>query len=157
MKKRLLLAVLVISSSLFTGAAQARVETHEFASPAEEARYKRFIAEFRCLVCQNQNLADSNAELAQDLRAETYRMIREGASDEQIVGFMVSRYGDFVLYKPPLNTRTAPLWVGPFLLLLLAAAIAGVFVLRQRRARAEPLSNADHERATKLLHGERKP
>lgn len=151
MKKLLLLLALVCFGPLGIGLVEARIETHEFSSPTEEARYKRFIEEFRCLVCQNQNLADSNAELAQDLRAETYRLIKQGATDEQIVAFMVSRYGDFVLYRPPLNTRTAPLWVGPFLLLLLAAAVVGVFVLRQRRARTNVLTGAEHERAAKLL------
>ena len=89
----------------------AAVEVHEFDDPVQEARYKKLIAELRCLVCQNQNLADSNAELAQDLRNKTYEMVRAGQSDEDIIGYMVQRYGDFVLYRPPLKATTVLLWL----------------------------------------------
>ncbi len=91
-------------------------EPREFASIEEERRYKVLVNELRCLVCQNQNIADSNAELAADLRELAYGMIKKGDSDEQIIAFMVDRYGEFVLYRPRLKTSTVALWLGPFLL-----------------------------------------
>ena len=90
-----------------TSSGLAVIETYEFSDPAHESRYQDMIAQLRCLVCQNQNLADSNAELAKDLRERTFEMINAGASDEDIVDFMIARYGDFVLYKPPFRLRTS--------------------------------------------------
>jgi cytochrome c-type biogenesis protein CcmH len=106
--------------------------------------------ELRCLVCQNQTLAESNAPLAVDLRKEMREQLAKGASEREVREFMVARYGDFVLYKPPFKASTAALWLGPFALLL-----AGIVLLvrRVRRPRApEPaLSAAERERAAKLL------
>ena len=106
--------------------------------------------ELRCLVCQNQTLAESNAPLAVDLRKEMREQLAKGASEREVREFMVARYGDFVLYKPPFKASTAALWLGPFVLLL-----AGIVLLvrRVRRPRApEPaLSAAERERAAKLL------
>jgi cytochrome c-type biogenesis protein CcmH len=95
------------------------VETmHPFASSEQEALYQRLITELRCLVCQNQNIADSDAELAADLRQKTYELINQGNNEAQIKAYMQQRYGDFVLYSPPLNQATWLLWCLPFLLLL---------------------------------------
>jgi len=106
--------------------------------------------ELRCLVCQNQTLAEPNAPLAVDLRKEMREQLAKGASEREVREFMVARYGDFVLYKPPFKASTAALWLGPFVLLL-----AGIVLLvrRVRRPRApEPaLSAAERERAAKLL------
>ena len=128
----------------------AAIESLEFATAGEESRYQNMIGQLRCLVCQNQNLADSNADLAKDLRAKTYQMIRSGASDTEIVDFMVTRYGDFVLYRPPLRGRTALLWGGPFIFLLIALAVF-FYTLRRRRIVAEPLNRKQQSRAAKLL------
>lgn len=119
--------------SLLATAVSARVEVLEFGSPDEERRYKNLIAELRCLVCQNQNLADSDADLAADLRRITHRMIVEGKSDGDIVEFMVERYGDFVLYRPPLKPETAALWIGPAVLFGAGVVILVVFVRRRER------------------------
>jgi len=102
-------------------------------------RYKTLIAELRCLVCQNQNIADSDADLAADLRREVHRMILEGKSDEAIIDFMVTRYGDFVLYRPPLKAKTVLLWGAPFVL-----GIGGVvlLLLQLRRRHADPTTAA---------------
>ena len=108
------------------------------------------INELRCLVCQNQNLADSNADLAKDLRRKTYQMIRAGKSDAQIIDFMITRYGDFVLYRPPLRPRTVLLWVGPLLFLLVALAIF-ISVVRARRSIAAGLTPAERAQADSLL------
>lgn len=116
------------------GSAAAQVfEAREFDHPEDARRYQALVSELRCLVCQNQNLADSNAPLAADLRQLTYGMIREGKSDAEIIDFMVARYGDFVLYRPPLKPATAILWSGPFLLLALGLWL----LLRQLRRRAQ--------------------
>ncbi|MCB1742895.1 MAG: cytochrome c-type biogenesis protein CcmH [Gammaproteobacteria bacterium] len=126
-------------------------EPREFLSQDQEQRYKQLIAELRCLVCQNQNLADSGAELATDLRNEVYKMILAGDTDTQIVAFMVARYGDFVLYRPPLKLVTVGLWVGPLLLIAL-----GLLLLYQTRRRfrsdaAANLSDAERARLNELL------
>jgi cytochrome c-type biogenesis protein CcmH len=102
------------------------------ADPALEAQVMKIASELRCLVCQNQTLADSDATLAQDLREQMRVMLHQGADAEQVRAFMTQRYGDFVLYRPPLKASTVPLWAGPAVLLL--AGLAVLFaVLRQRK------------------------
>ena len=122
------------------------------ANPEVEARLKVLAVELRCLVCQNQTLADSNAPLAEDLRREVREMIVKGMSDREIIDFLVARYGDFVLYRPPWKLTTTLLWVGPFLLLG-AGAIGLVFALRRRQRKVTDvtLSDAEHSRVAKLL------
>ena len=141
----LLLAVALVAPVAAGEAAPAAED------PALEKRVIELAAELRCLVCQNQSLADSNAGLAVDLRNQIRERMREGQSESQIVDFMVARYGDFVLYRPPVKGTTALLWFGP--ILLVAVGLVVLFVrLRRRRAVAEPeLSAVDHERAARLL------
>jgi len=110
----------------------AGIEINTFESPQQEADYNELVDELRCLVCQNQNLADSNAELAVDLRNEVLKMITEGSSKKEILDFMVTRYGDFVLYKPPVQSNTAVLWIGPFVILAIGLLVAFIFVRRHR-------------------------
>ena len=117
-------AVLFFSIGITAPPVHAVLEPFKFESSSQESRYRALIAELRCLVCQNQNLADSNAELARDLRLLTHNMILSGSSDADIVQFMVSRYGDFVLYRPPFKPSTALLWLAPLILLT-----GGFFVL----------------------------
>ena len=118
--KRLRTALLLCA---LVGGAQAADTPCQFEQPDQAARYQRLTEELRCLVCQNQNLADSHADLAQDLRNEVYRMITGGQTDRQIVDFMVARYGEFVLYRPPVSPLTWLLWFGPFLLLAGAGGV----------------------------------
>jgi len=120
----------------FISAQAGSIETHSFDDPKQEATYKQLIQELRCLVCQNQNIAGSNAELAQDLRRQTYEMVTKGATRDEVVDFMVTRYGDFVLYKPPFKIKTALLWIGPSLLLLLSLIFL-VIHIRKRPKTAE--------------------
>ena len=136
--------LLVLSSP-----APAVIETYEFSDPAEETRYQNMIAQLRCLVCQNQNLADSNADLAKDLRARTYQMISAGSTDDEIAEFMTARYGDFVLYRPPLRLRTALLWLGPFAILLVALVIF-FFTVRKSRT-VSIMSEQERAKAARLL------
>jgi cytochrome c-type biogenesis protein CcmH len=124
------------------------------ADPALEARVQALSAELRCLVCQNQTLADSNAPLAVDLRNQIREQMRAGASERDVIDFLVARYGDFVLYRPPFKPLTLLLWSGPLILLL-----AGLVLLlrRLRAGRAEPqaeLSEEERARARMLLSGD---
>lgn len=112
-----------------------------------EARYRALIDELRCLVCQNQSIAESNAPLASDLRDQVRAQIAAGRTDAEIVEFLTARYGDYVLYRPPFKARTMLLWLGPFALLLAAAGAAVFFIRRSRGTPAPPApSAADLER-----------
>jgi len=146
MKTALVLMLLVFSSSLFAG-----VEVHEFGSPEDEARYRVLTEELRCLVCQNQNLADSNADLAKDLRREVYKMVRSGQSNKQIKSFLVDRYGDFVLYNPPFKISTAALWIGPAILLIGGFILMLRIVSKRKNIVLDKLSDADRQRAKDML------
>jgi len=151
MKRLLSAAVLGL---VLLGTAQAAIDTYEFADEAERQRYRSLIEELRCPKCQNQNIADSDAPIAMDLRAQVYRMLEEGQSNEQIIDFLVSRYGDFVLYKPPVTARTLLLWYGPAGLLLGGFVLLGVVVLRRRgKKSAGPsgLSADEQQRLAALL------
>lgn len=125
-------------------------------NPAVEARLKTLAVELRCLVCQNQTLADSNAPLAEDLRREVREMIARNMTDEQIIDFLVTRYGDFVRYRPPFKMTTLLLWVGPFLLLAVGATVLTVS-LRRRAQRTEEgtLSREEQARIAQLLEGKK--
>ncbi|TBU81941.1 cytochrome c-type biogenesis protein CcmH [Pseudomonas daroniae] len=136
------------------GVAQAAIDTYEFASEAERARYRQLTEELRCPKCQNQNIADSDAPIAMDLRAEIYRMLEAGDSNARIIDYLVARYGDFVLYKPPVTRRTLLLWYGPAALLVGGFVLLGVIVLRRRKAGVEVstgLSSDEQQRLAQLL------
>ena len=145
--------VAILALLLTFGPALAGVEVRQFDDPQTEQRYKHLINELRCLVCQNQNLADSNAELAQDLREQVYAMLEGGASDKEIIDFMVNRYGDFVLYRPPVKSSTLLLWAGPFVFLIGGLVIL-LLVIRRQRKQTPQLSDAQHTKAQQLLKGE---
>ena len=130
---------------------QASIHAFPFDDPVKEKRFNQLSEELRCLVCQNQNLADSNAGLALDLRKELYRMVKAEASDEEIKNFMVSRYGDFVLYEPPVKTTTYLLWFGPFIFGLFAVFILIRIIRRQGTAATQSLSAEEQQRARQLL------
>jgi cytochrome c-type biogenesis protein CcmH len=125
---RLILCGLLLAACL---GATAREAAPAVADPVLEARVMRISAELRCLVCQNQTIADSSSGLADDLRREVREQLRRGATDEQVVQFMTDRYGDFVRYRPPFKASTALLWFGPAVLMV-GGLIALVLVLRRR-------------------------
>ena len=122
--------------ALAAGVAAAQEAAPAAADPELEARMVRITAELRCLVCQNQTIADSNAGLAIDLKNQVREMLRRGDSDQQIIAFMTERYGDFVLYRPPLKKTTAILWFGPAILLVGGLLI--LFLVLRRRSRMDP-------------------
>ncbi len=129
---KVLQTLFLITYLLLTVPVQAGLEAFDFTAGVDEARYKSLISELRCLVCQNQSLADSDAGLAHDLRKEVYELMDQGQSDEQIVDFLVQRYGDFVLYNPPVKPATYLIWFGPFALLLIGLFVL-IRTLRQHR------------------------
>jgi cytochrome c-type biogenesis protein CcmH len=137
MKKTFIAYVLI----LFTATTIAGEANPLAADPVIEARLKAMSTELRCLVCQNQTLADSNAPLAEDLRREIRLQLHEGKSDKEVVDYLVSRYGDFVLYKPPFKSSTALLWLGPFVLML--AGLAGLLLMLRKRQKTNTEAAAD--------------
>lgn len=139
---------LLVALFLFAGAAIAQPTADD---AALEARVLRLAEQLRCLVCQNQTLADSNAELAIDLRTQIREQLRNGASDADVMTFMVQRYGDFVLYRPPVRRSTLLLWFGPLLLLIAAVAVLVAIANKRRRGVARGLSDAERQRADALL------
>ena len=120
---------LFVSAFSFTTTSFAQDQVSD--SPAVEARLKKLSTELRCLVCQNSTLADSDAPLAQDLRNEIRKLIEAGKTDEEVVAYLVARYGDFVTFRPPVNAATALLWFGPFLMLVIGL-ITLIIVLKKR-------------------------
>lgn len=152
MKRLLSAALLGLTLSL---GAQAAIDTYEFNDEAARARYRTLTEELRCPKCQNQNIADSDAPIAMDLRREIHRMLGEGKSDEEIVDFLVARYGDFVRYNPPVNARTWLLWYGPWILLGAGLGVLALIVLRRRRPPASgqgaDLSAEERARLDQLL------
>lgn len=118
----------------------------EFTDQEQEQRYQALTQILRCVVCQNQSLADSNAELAQDLRDLVRNKIIEGQTDQQITEFLVERYGDFVLYNPPLQPKTYALWWGPLVLVLIAFFMLLYFIRRHAKTTAEPPTLTEEER-----------
>jgi cytochrome c-type biogenesis protein CcmH len=131
-----MLKLLCLALALSIGSAAAKEAVPVAADPVLEARMTRITAELRCLVCQNQTIADSHSGLADDLRREVREQLAKGASDEQVVQFMTDRYGDFVRYRPPFKAGTALLWIGPGVLLL--AALGTLALVLRRRSKLAP-------------------
>lgn len=155
MKKLIVILTLSALMMFSTGSFAAPIETFQFDSPEKEKVFHKLSEELRCLVCQNQNIAESNADLAKDLRLEIYTMLSQGKTEEEIVDFMVQRYGDYVLYRPPFKPMTWLLWLGPMIVFFIGL----IFVVRYVKAQSSnvqtaALSDEDVERI-KNLHAER--
>lgn len=146
----LFVVLLVMSFSVNAGS----IEAYSFDNKEQEKVYQSLIEDLRCLVCQNQNIAESNAELAKDMRRKTHEMVIQGKSEKEISAFMVTRYGDFVLYRPPFEPMTWLLWFGPFIIFLIGLVFVVRFMKSQNAgAQTESLSEEDVERI-KNLHSE---
>ncbi|NOR69058.1 MAG: cytochrome c-type biogenesis protein CcmH [Methylomarinum sp.] len=131
--------ILLIFSSVCYGA----VEYKKFDTPEQEEVYKVLIEEIRCLVCQNQTIADSNADLAKDLRRQVYEMLQQGKTKQQIADFMTQRYGDFVLYNPPFKAKTGLLWIGPIVFLLIGLVMLVLFTRKKKALDISDVSETD--------------
>ncbi len=158
MTLKMMWLLVMLAMPMTTGAAP--VETFRFDSPETERLFHKLSEELRCLVCQNQNIAESNAGLAKDLRLELYNMLTAGKSEAEIIDFMVQRYGDYVLYRPPFKPLTWLLWVGPGLLFVIALFFVVRLVRKQSADSAAPVLS-DEEKArieqlkSALARGER--
>lgn len=149
-----MMRIFMLALLLLSGAAVAAIDTYEFDTEEQRARFYQLSNELRCPKCQNQNIADSNAPIANDLRREIFRMLDEGQSNDQIIDFMVMRYGEFVRYRPKLTAQTAVLWFAPAIFLL--AGLIGLIVMVRRRQRdqiasAEQHLDADEQQRLKAL------
>ncbi len=157
---KILIKVIVVSGLLLAShLSSAAIEVHEFKNEIDRQRYQSFIDEMRCPKCQNQNLSGSDSPIALDLRNELYLMIEEGKSDQQIVDFMVERYGEFILYRPRLSPATVLLWAAPVLLLVFGALFLWLLVRKRRRLAQEAetgLSQQERARLDALLNADSK-
>ncbi|WP_082081570.1 cytochrome c-type biogenesis protein [Methylocucumis oryzae] len=113
------------------------IDTLRFDNATQQAEYENITSELRCLVCQNQTIADSNAELAADLRRQVYEMLQQGRSQDEILRFMTDRYGDFVLYNPPFKAKTGVLWLGPVAFLIVGLISVGLVIKHKRKTKPE--------------------
>ena len=149
MMSRILLAFAML---VFAATIAAAVEPSEMLKdPVLEARARAISQELRCLVCQNQSIDDSNADLAHDLRVIVRQRLSAGDSDQQVKDYLTARYGDFVLLNPPVKTKTLILWAGPAILLLLGIAIIAFAARRRRSLAAAPLSEDERKRLARLM------
>lgn len=146
-----ILLVLILSSASVAG--QSR-DIYQFDSREQEQRFQTLTSELRCPKCQNQNIADSNAPISKDMREAVHRMMSDGASDEEITNALVSRFGEFVRYKPEVDGRTIMLWATPALVVFIGIIIVALTVRRSSRANtdADTLTDAERDRASRLLN-----
>ncbi|WP_191923207.1 cytochrome c-type biogenesis protein [Pantoea agglomerans] len=150
MRMLLLLCGLLLSINLW-----ASIDTLQFDSVAQEEQYRDLTASLRCPKCQNNSIADSNAMIAADMRLKVYQLMKQGQSRQQIIDYMVARYGNFVSYSPPVTPSTLVLWAGPALFALLGCAVI-ILRSRQRKTRSE-LDEDEQQRLNALLKSDRKP
>lgn len=138
--------LIIIVLSLLPTLALA-IDSRQFADPEQQKAYEQLTSQLRCLVCQNQTIADSNADLASDLRRQVQEMLQKGKSQDEIIQFMTDRYGDFVLYKPPFKLKTSLLWLGPLVFLLLGL-LAVFLMIRHKKKFVNPDSNTAEKLTT---------
>jgi len=147
-----ILVALLLGLTLLSMAPAFAVRPDEMLpDPALEARARDISKEIRCVVCQSENIDDSDADIAHDLRVLIREQLVAGKSDDQIRAFLVARYGDFVLLRPPFKAKTLVLWLGPFALLLIAGAGVALFYRRRRQIEAAPLTEAERAKLDALL------
>lgn len=151
MRAILFAAMTLLSAGWLLPVHAAGLEAFDFSGNVDEERFKLLIVELRCLVCQNQSLADSDAELAHDLRREVYELMDEGKSDQEIADYLVARYGDFVLYNPPVKPGTWILWYGPFALLGVGLLVVAFTVRKRKRQPDTAFSEQEQQQLKQLL------
>ncbi len=149
--KAMFIAALLAASIAGAVPALAAIQVFKFNTPEQEQRFQSLSDQLRCLVCQNENLSASNADLAKDLRREIHGMIVQGKTNKQIIDYMVARYGEFVLYKPRIEFRTYLLWFGPFVLIIIGVGVLMVFVRKQGRKHTAALNEEERRRLDDLI------
>ncbi|WP_269294117.1 cytochrome c-type biogenesis protein [Pantoea sp. LMR881] len=147
--------LLLICGMLFSVSLWAAIDTYQFDSVAQEEQYRNLTASLRCPKCQNNSIADSNAMIAADMRMKVYELMKQGQNRQQIIDYMVARYGNFVTYEPPVTPSTIILWAGPALFVLLGGLII-ILRSRQRKTRSE-LDSSEQQRLDAILKSDRKP
>jgi len=152
--KKISKVIQVILLSMIAYGSPASVNIYEFEDPVKKERFYQLIDELRCTVCQNQTIAESNAGLAKDLRNRVYTMIQEGKTDKEIKTFMVERFTDFVLYKPPVNNSTLLLWAGPAILMLAAFIFLLLNIRKRLSTPTNEIDEQQHKRVQALLEQE---
>lgn len=146
---------LIISLFWLVSIQASPIDTYEFRNEVDKTRYQALVKELRCPKCQNQNLADSNSQIAVDLREQVYVMINEGKSDKEIVDYMVARYGDFVLYRPKVNEMTYILWFGPAVILLIGVLVVVMILRKKASPQADkPMSAEQKQQLADILKEE---
>jgi cytochrome c-type biogenesis protein CcmH len=143
MKQLFMVLMLTVSSGVFA------VDVYQLPDPEQQKTYESLTSQLRCLVCQNQTIADSNAELAGDLRRQVFEMLQQGKSKDEIIQFMTERYGDFVLYNPPFKGKTSLLWAGPVAFLVTGLAVVFWFIRRKKQSEKTVL---DAEKRQQIRH-----
>ena len=151
MKTFFITSLILIGQIFLVTAIAVQIEFHTFENKQQEQLYLDLIAELRCVKCQNQNLAESNAELARDMRDKAYEMVSQGKSRSDVVNYMTARYGDFVLYKPPFKSKTLLLWIGPPILLLFSLFLLLKIIRGQSTQKKETLSESDRDSVRAVL------
>ncbi len=156
--KKLIPSLFLMLFLVLAGSAHAvKIEFHSFKNKQQEQLYLQLIAELRCVKCQNQNLAQSEAELAKDMREKAYEMIIKGGTREDVIKYMTDRYGDFVLYKPPFIAETLLLWLGPAVFLLLSLFMLIKLIKKQQKEPIETLSESERDAMRNLLKSNDQP
>jgi cytochrome c-type biogenesis protein CcmH len=140
----------VVFLLIFSNLACAISESRKFDNPEQQKVYENLTSELRCLVCQNQTIGDSNAELAADLRRQVYEMLQQGKSKQNIIQYMTDRYGDFVLYNPPFKVKTGLLWLGPIVFLLIGLVAVFLFARRKKSIISPEHGNGNVEKLAKI-------
>ena len=149
--KSLLLILMILLMLFLSINVQAGIDIYQFESGEDEKRFRSLIAELRCPKCQNQNLADSNAGLAKDLKDRTYQLVREGRSNEEIKDYLVERYGDFIIYQLPFRKSTLLLWLGPLLVFLVVMCIVILRRLKMSRPEKKVISEFERKKLKAIL------
>lgn len=143
----LLMIVCLMSNNIWA----AGVDARKFENPEQEEIYNTLVSQLRCLVCQNQTIADSNAALAKDLRRQVFEMIQQGKTEQEIKTYMLTRYGDFVLYKPPFKLKTGLLWLGPAVFLLIGLIVIFLYSQRRKKLEITELDVTEKEKIRQIL------
>ncbi|WNO07689.1 cytochrome c-type biogenesis protein [Teredinibacter sp. KSP-S5-2] len=149
--QKLFFALCFCFIAAMSGRVFAEVDVFDFDTDSQRLRYQDLAAELRCPKCQNQNLIDSNSQISADLRKEVVRLIKEGKSDREVKAYLVQRYGDFVLYKPPFQGNTLVLWWGPVFLLFLGLLVFVVIIVQRQKQPAEEIDTSLDESEQEVL------